>query len=104
MRTYSVYIMASPSRTLYVGVTGNLEHRIILHKQKLLPGFTARYNVTRLVYFEQTEDVLAAISREKQIKAWSRNKKIALIESRNPKWDDLSLRWHRDSSSLCSLE
>ena len=93
MRSYYVYIMASPSKTLYVGVTNNLERRVVQHREKLIAGFTARYNVTRLVYLEQTEDVLAAITREKQIKAWARAKKVALIESTNPTWDDLSQSW-----------
>lgn len=100
MHHYYVYILASPSRTLYVGVTNNLERRLAQHRQKQIPGFTAKYNVTHLVHFEHTEDVFAAIAREKQIKAWSRHKKIALIESTNPAWDDLSLSWYRDSSSL----
>ena len=93
MRTYHVYIMASASRTLYVGVTSNLEHRVIQHREKLLSGFSARYNVAQLVYFESTEDVTAAISREKQIKAWRREKKVALIEAANPGWKDLSEAW-----------
>jgi putative endonuclease len=86
--------MASKSRTLYTGVTSNLERRVLQHKGKLLPGFTARYNIDRLVYFEGFGDVLAAITREKQIKSWSRKKKIALIESVNPDWKDLSDAWY----------
>jgi putative endonuclease len=85
--------MSNKSRSLYTGVTNDLERRIYEHKQKLVPGFTAKYNITRLVYFEVTEDVGAAIAREKQIKGWLRIKKIALIESMNPKWTDLSARW-----------
>lgn len=83
--------MTNKSRTLYTGVTNDLERRVYEHKQKLVPGFTAKYNITRLVYFEVTQDVQAAITREKQIKGWLRSKKIALIESVNPEWKDLSL-------------
>ena len=90
MRDYWVYIMASPSRTLYTGVTNDLARRVHEHKAGLVPGFTLRYRVTRLVYVEQTNDVSAAIAREKQIKSWSRSKKIALMESVNPQWRDLS--------------
>lgn len=90
---YYVYIMTNKSRTLYTGVTNDLERRVYEHKQKLVPGFTAKYNITRLVYFEVTQDVQAAITREKQIKGWLRSKKIALIESVNPEWKDLSMGW-----------
>ena len=85
--------MTNKSRTLYTGVTNDLERRVYEHKKKLVPGFTAKYNIDRLVYYEATEDVNAAISREKQIKGWLRAKKIALIESVNPVWRDLSLDW-----------
>jgi putative endonuclease len=81
---YYVYIMTNASRTLYVGVTNNLERRIYEHKHKLIPGFTSRYNITRLVHFEPTSDVKAALAREKQIKGWLRRKKIALIAAENP--------------------
>jgi len=83
IKNYYVYIMASASRTLYTGVTSNLEHRVLQHRRKLLPGFTARYNINRLVYYEVSGEVVAAIAREKKIKSWSRKKKIALIESVN---------------------
>ena len=83
--------MTNKSRTLYTGVTNDLERRVYEHKQKLVPGFTAKYNITRLVYFEVAQDVRAAIAREKQIKGWLRRRKIALIESMNPKWADLSI-------------
>jgi len=89
--------MTNKSRTLYTGVTNDLERRVYEHKQKLVPGFTARYNITRLVYFEATEDVQAAIVREKQIKGWLRRKKIALIESANPRWEDLSVKWRNET-------
>ncbi|MFN7161468.1 MAG: GIY-YIG nuclease family protein [Fimbriimonadales bacterium] len=89
-REYYVYIMASRSRVLYTGVTSNLFLRVYQHKQKALPGFTARYNLTRLVYYEAHIRVVDAIQREKQIKGWRRSKKVALIESLNPEWRDLS--------------
>ncbi|MBI2181217.1 MAG: GIY-YIG nuclease family protein [Deltaproteobacteria bacterium] len=93
MSQYYVYIMTNKSRTLYTGVTNNLERRVYEHKQKLIPGFTSKYNISRLVYFEATEDIRAAIEREKQIKGWLRSKKVALIESVNPTWADLSAGW-----------
>ena len=93
MRQYYVYIMTNKSRTLYTGVTNNLERRVYEHKQKLIPGFTTKYNISRLVFFEATQDIKAAIEREKQIKGWLRSKKIALIESVNPQWEDLSSRF-----------
>ena len=86
--------MASASRTLYTGVTSNLERRVLQHRRKLLPGFTARYNVNRLVYFEVFSEICGAIAREKQIKSWGRMKKIALIESANRDWKDLSATWY----------
>jgi putative endonuclease len=89
-KSYCVYIMASHTRTSYTGVTNNLLRRVIEHKQKRAPGFTQSYNVTRLVYFEQYGGIGLAIAREKQIKGLLRKKKIALIESRNPEWKDLS--------------
>jgi len=94
MKHYYVYIMTNNSRTLYTGVTNNLERRVYEHKNKLVAGFTSRYNVTKLVYYEETNDVQVALSREKQIKGWLRARKIALIESENLKWKDLSLEWY----------
>ena len=88
-----MYIMANRSRTLYTGVTGDLERRVYQHKHKLISGFTTRYDMDCLVYYEETSDVHAAIAREKQIKGWLRAKKIALIESLNPGWFDLSAGW-----------
>ncbi len=82
--------MTNKSGTLYTGVTNNLERRIYEHKQHLVKGFTHKYRINKLVYFEETNDIHAAISREKQIKGWLRKKKIALIESINPGWKDLS--------------
>jgi putative endonuclease len=86
--------MASKSHVLYVGLTNDLQRRVEQHKQKLVEGFTARYNITRLVYYEVTNDVHVALAREKEIKGWRRSKKVALIESVNPTWRDLSDDWH----------
>ncbi|CAD5983274.1 MULTISPECIES: GIY-YIG nuclease family protein [Planktothrix] len=91
MKNYYVYIMTNKSKTLYTGVTNDLTRRVYEHKHKLIPGFTQKYNITKLVYYEETSDVHAAIAREKQIKGWLREKKINLIESMNPNWVDLSL-------------
>ena len=94
MPDYYVYILASPSRTLYVGVTNHLERRIRQHRAGE-SEFTARYNITRLVHYEVTNSVTVAvaIAREKEIKAWRRAKKVALIEQDNPAWDDLAAKW-----------
>jgi putative endonuclease len=86
---YFVYIMTNKSGTLYTGVSNNLERRVYEHKHHLIDGFTKKYKIGKLVYFEETNDINAAISREKQIKGWVRKKKIALIESINPHWKDL---------------
>jgi putative endonuclease len=95
VRQYYVYILTSKSGTLYIGMTNNLRRRIYQHQNKLIPGFTARYNVTRLVHVEVFGNVKDAIAREKQLKGWLRAKKIALIESENPKWKDLSEAWRQ---------
>jgi putative endonuclease len=92
MHTYYVYIVASVKRTLYIGMTNDLRRRLYEHKTGVVPGFSAHYKVDRLVYFEATGDVEAAIRREKQLKGWIRNRKIELIESGNPEWEDLSDR------------
>ena len=89
-----VYIMSNRSKTLYTGVTNDLERRVYEHKQKLVEGFTKRYNLTKLVYYEAGDDIRTAIQREKQIKGWLRKRKISLIESVNPQWDDLSDGWY----------
>ena len=104
MKRYYVYIMTNRSGTLYTGVTSNLERRVYEHKHKLVPGFTCKYNVNRLVYFEETEDVHAALAREKQIKGWLRSKKVALIESVNPAWADLSAEWGEEWESSLGPE
>jgi putative endonuclease len=88
-RTFHVYIMASASRRLYVGVTGHLTRRIDQHRRLEVRGFTRKYQMVRLVYVEATSDVQSAIRREKQIKGWLRSKKVNLIESLNPEWRDL---------------
>jgi len=92
-RRYFVYIMANASKRLYTGVTNSIRRRVREHKLKLTRGFAAQYNMTRLVYFESFEDVRKAIEREKQIKAWTRAKRLTLVESVNPRWDDLSREW-----------
>jgi len=91
---YYVYIMTNRSKTLYTGVTSNLENRVFDHKHHTRPGFTSRYRVDRLVYFERFGSVHAAIAREKQIKGLLRIKKMALIVSMNPEWRDLSEGWY----------
>ena len=87
---YYVYIMASRSRVIYVGMTNDLRRRVEEHQQKLVEGFTQKYNVTHLMYYEVANDVHAALAREQEIKGWRRSKKVALIESANPTWRDLS--------------
>jgi len=93
MKHYYVYILTNRSKTLYTGVTNNLQRRMYEHQQHLIAGFTSKYHITRLVYFEETSDVKAALEREKQIKGGMRAKKVALIESSNPDWRDLSEEW-----------
>ncbi len=91
MNIYYIYIMTNKKDgTLYIGVTNNLQRRVYEHKNKLFPGFTKKYNLSRLVYYENTNDINTAIAREKQMKGWLRIKKVALIELQNPKWNDLS--------------
>jgi putative endonuclease len=93
MNQYYVYILTNRSKTLYTGVTNNLKRRIYEHKNKIIKGFTAKYNIDKLVYYEVYNDITQAIQREKQIKGWVRKKKIELIESVNPDWKDLSEDW-----------
>ena len=91
MKQYFVYILSNKNNNvIYTGITNDLKRRMYEHKNKLTDGFTKRYNVNRLVYFEYTTDVKTAILREKQIKGWTRQKKNELIESQNPNWNDLS--------------
>lgn len=90
MKNYYIYILASQRNgTLYIGVTSDLIRRVQEHKQDLIYGFTKKYKVHNLVYYEQTEDVYAAMSREKALKKWNRQWKINLIEKENPNWKDL---------------
>ena len=92
---YYVYILTNKYNTVvYTGVTNNLERRLYEHRSHLVDGFTKRYNLNKLVYFETTSDVDSAIEREKQIKGWKRDRKNALIESVNPQWNDLSADWN----------
>lgn len=92
MKTGYVYILSSHSRRLYIGVTSDLEGRVWEHKQGVIEGFTKDYKINQLVYYEDYPDMLSAIAREKQLKGWSRAKKIALILERNPAWKELHLR------------
>jgi putative endonuclease len=93
-RRYFVYILGSISGTLYIGVTSNLALRVRQHKKHVFSGFTAQYDVDRLLYYEIYGSVLTAIAREKQLKGWRRQKKIALMEKLNPQWKDLSRSWY----------
>jgi putative endonuclease len=88
---------------MYIGVTNNLERRSWEHTLKIIPGFTQKYNVTKLVYFEETTDIIAAISREKQLKNWRREKKNILVERMNPSWKDLSLPGVEDPSAALGM-
>ena len=91
---YFVYILSNwDDSVLYIGVTSNLPRRLFEHRNGLADGFTKKYNIHKLVYFEQTNDVYSAISREKQLKKWNRQKKNALIGKMNPEWRDLSAGW-----------
>jgi len=98
MKRYFVYIMSNKSRRLYTGITSRLYARIFEHKNKVLPGFTARYMFDMLVYYEEYSEVVSAIAREKEIKSWRREKKLKLILADNPDWADLSAEWEENSS------
>ena len=93
MRVYYVYVLASDTGTLYVGVTNDLERRVSEHKLGLAKGFTKKYKVSRLLYYEEFSNIYEAIEREKEIKRWRRDKKIALVEEGNPGWIDLAKDW-----------
>jgi putative endonuclease len=97
VRTYYVYILSSHSRCIYIGVTNDLVRRVIEHRTGKLAGFTKKYHVTQLVYFEQYRDVISAITREKQLKRWPRARKDRLIEKGNPMWLDLGGAWRLDA-------
>jgi putative endonuclease len=92
-RQFYVYLLASRSRVLYIGMTNNLERRVREHRVGVLEGFTKQYRVHRLVFFETFHDARTAISREKQLKGWRRDKKVALIVAENPTWEDLAAAW-----------
>ena len=92
-KAYYVYMMANAWRTLYAGVTNDLQRRVTEHKLGAVPGFTSRYGLTHLVYYEVTSEVRAAIQREKEIKGWRRERKVPLGEARNPEWSDLAAEW-----------
>lgn len=100
MREYYVYIMTNRSKTLYTGMTNNIVQRVRQHKEHINDGFTTKYNIDRLVYYEQFGDVHAAIAREKEIKGWLRIKKIELIVSVNPQWKDLAEDWYKPVEQL----
>ena len=94
MGNYYVYILTNwNNHVMYVGVTNNLQRRIYEHKEKLIDGFTSKYNVNKLVYYEETTDIKSAISREKELKGWGRSKKDALVVTMNQNWEDLSKDW-----------
>ena len=90
VKTYYVYMMTNQSKTLYIGVTNNIQRRVDEHQNERIPGFTKKYRLKKLVYFEEFSDVCAAITREKQLKGWLRKKKVQLIELANLNWNDLS--------------
>lgn len=91
MNDYYIYMLTNKTnKVLYTGITNNLERRLFEHRSGTIPGFTKKYNLTKLVYYESSSDVKAAIAREKQIKGWLREKKKALIETINPEWKDLA--------------
>ncbi|MHB1674964.1 MAG: GIY-YIG nuclease family protein [Acidobacteriaceae bacterium] len=94
---YYTYIVASRTYVLYIGITNNLERRVWEHRNNAYPGFTSKYRCHRLVWFESYVSVTLAIAREKQLKNWSRSKKITLIERENPTWADLSEEWYRNT-------
>jgi putative endonuclease len=101
---YYVYIMTNKSRTLYTGVTSDLERRVYEHKHKLVPGFTSKYNINMLAWYDAFSDVGDAIEWEKRIKGWLRSKKIALVESKNPSWENLSDGWYGSGDSSLRSE
>jgi putative endonuclease len=102
-RFYYVYLLASRSRVLYAGITNDLTRRVIEHKLGVKEGFTKKYRIHRLVFFERFDDVRAAIGREKQIKGWRREKKVTLIQERNPTWEDLAAEWEPRAGPSQSL-
>jgi len=102
-KCYFVYIMSNESKMLYVGVTNDVTGRSFEHKSKSTPGFTKKYNLHKLVYFEEFANIPAAIAREKQIKGWLRSKKVALVNSRNPQWKDLAETYYKSGEKFKRL-
>ena len=102
-KNYTVYILASRSRNFYIGITSNLHKRVWEHKRHVYDSFTSRYRIDRLVYFENFDDVHKAIDREKQLKGWTRVKKIWLIKQLNPTWLDLSEGWYKNAGPSTPL-
>ncbi|MBF8249248.1 MAG: excinuclease ABC subunit C [Bacteroidetes bacterium] len=98
MSHYYVYIMSNKSRTLYIGYTNDLYRRVLEHKRRVVAGFTSKYNINRLLYWESYETMQTAIKRETRLKGWARAKKIALIEAMNPGWQDLSGDWEKEKN------
>jgi putative endonuclease len=90
MKKYYVYLLSNRTFTLYVGVTSDLERRMLEHKQKLVKGFTSRYNIDKLLWYQDFDDAMQAIEAEKRIKGWRRSKKLALVNEMNPEWKDLA--------------
>ncbi len=104
-REYFVYLITNVNNNvLYIGVTSNLEQRIYEHKNKIIKGFSSKYNTSKLVYFEQFSDPENAIAREKQLKKWNRSKKDFLVNKMNSKWKDLSLEWYENKDLSTTLE
>lgn len=99
VKTYYIYIMTNNTKTLYIGMTNNLQRRVYEHKNHLVKGFTSKYRISKLIYYETTKDVNSAIIREKQLKNWHRQWKINLIEENNPEWNDLAKEWNIDPES-----
>ncbi len=100
MKIYYVYILSSDHGTLYTGVTNNIWKRVLTHKRKDLKGFTSKYKINRLIYFEETRNIQYAIAREKEIKGWRRNKKLDLVSNDNPKYIDLASSWYTEGDFL----
>ena len=94
-KTYFVYLLSNSSKMIYIGVTNDLERRIYEHKKKMKEGFTKKYNLHQLVYYEEPDDIGRALEREKQLKGWRRQKKVSLIESTNPEWKDITQDWYK---------
>ena len=99
MKTYYVYILTNPGGMLYTGITNNLLRRLYEHRNELVEGYTKKYHISRLIFFEETSDVNIAIAREKELKGWRRRKKLDLIKSSNPTMRDLAEDWFDENNS-----